>query len=69
MKFLIPVMLLFPRLVLAVNDATILAIDSRALLAKSNADDNDNRIQALEAEDVILNKSKGGSYHAKRLRY
>jgi hypothetical protein len=41
---------------LAVDDATISAIDSKAQNAHSKADGNNSRIQALEAEDVILHQ-------------
>ena len=54
MKYLVLLVLLFPSLVLAVDDATVQAIDSKASNASSKADGNNSRIQALEAEDVIL---------------
>ena len=56
MKYLIPIILLFPSLVLAVDDATVQAIDSKASNAKAKADGNNSRIQALEAKDVYLEK-------------
>lgn len=54
MKYFILLVSLFPSLVLAVDDATVQAIDSKASSANSKADGNNSRIQALETEDVIL---------------
>ena len=54
LKYLILSVLLFPSLALAVDDATVEAIDSKASNANSKADGNNSRIQALEAEDEIL---------------
>lgn len=54
MKSLILFLLLFPSIALAVDDATVQAIDSKASNANSKADGNNSRIQALEAEDVLL---------------
>jgi len=54
MKYLITLVLLIPSLVWAVDDATVQAIDSKASNANAKADTNNSRIQALEAEDVIL---------------
>ena len=39
---------------LAVDDATVQAIDQKAATANSKADGNNSRIQALEAEDVVI---------------
>lgn len=49
-------MLCTPIIALAVDVATVQAIDSKASSAKSKADGNNSRIQALEAEDVILHQ-------------
>ena len=38
----------------AIDDATLSAIDSKAQTAHTKADGNNSRIQALEAEDIIL---------------
>ena len=54
MKYLISFVLFFPSLVLAVDDATVQALDSKASSAHSKADGNNSRIQALETEDIIL---------------
>ena len=54
MKHLIFIILFFPSMVLAVDDATISVIDGKASNANSKADGNNSRIQALEAEDIIL---------------
>ena len=56
MKYLIPLILLFPSLVFAVDDATVSEIDSKASSANSKADGNSSRIQALEAEDIVLHE-------------
>ena len=50
MKYLIPLILLFPSLVFAVDDAIVQAIDSKASSANAKADGNNSRIGALEAE-------------------
>ena len=52
-KFLL-VILLCPSFVLAVDDATVQAIDSKASSANAKANGNNSRIQALEAEDLLL---------------
>ncbi|MDH5518860.1 MAG: collagen-like protein [Gammaproteobacteria bacterium] len=68
MKSIILFLLFFPSIAMAVDDATILDIDSKATMAKSKSDHNDNRIhendnkingnnsriQALESEVAIL---------------
>lgn len=54
MKYLITLVLLIPSLVLAVDAATVQAIDSKASNANTKADGNNSRIHALEAEDDIL---------------
>ena len=54
MKYLILLIFLFPFIALAVDDETVHAFDSKASSAQSKADGNNSRIQALEAEDVIL---------------
>lgn len=48
------VILFVPSVGSAVDDATVQAIDSKASTANSKADGNNSRIQALEAEDVVL---------------
>ena len=54
MKYLIIFIFLFPSIALAVDDATVQAIDTKASSANSKADGNNSRIQALEAEDILL---------------
>lgn len=53
MKSLILLILFFPSIVWAVDDATVNAIDYKASSAHSKADGNNSLIQALEA-DIIL---------------
>lgn len=54
MKYLITLVLLIPSLVLAVDDAAVQAIDSKASNASAKAEGNNSRIQALEAKDDYL---------------
>lgn len=56
MKYLFTLVLLIPSLALGVDDATVQAIDSKASNANAKADTNNSRIQALEAEDIILHE-------------
>ena len=63
MKYLIPLILLFPSLAFAVDDLLISEIDVKASSANAKADSNNSRIQALEAdidaleaEDIILHQ-------------
>ena len=56
MKYLIPLILLFPSLVFAVDDATISEIDSKASNANAKAEGNRGLIGALETEDGILHE-------------
>jgi hypothetical protein len=69
MKYLIPILLLFPSLVFAVDDAAVQANDSKASMAKSIAGHNDNRthgnnsrIQALEADICVLFETLNTQY-------
>jgi len=56
MKHLI-ILLLLPSMVMAgIDDASVEAFDIKATSANTKADDNNGRIQALEAEDVILHQ-------------
>ena len=54
MKYLSLLFLLIPFSVLAVDEATVQAIDTKASNANTKANDNNSRIQALESEDLIL---------------
>ena len=58
MKYLIPLILLFPSLAFAVDDAMVSAIDGKASNANIKADGNNSRIQALEEKDVIIETLK-----------
>lgn len=56
MKDLILLIILFPSLVLAVDDATVQTIDSKTSNANVKADANSSCMQALEVEDIILHQ-------------
>lgn len=56
MRYFVTLLIVFPSLVFAVDDATVQEIDLKASSAKSKADGNNSRIQALEAEDVRINQ-------------
>ena len=53
---LILLVLILPSIASAIDDATVQAIDSKASEAKSKAEGNNSRIQAPEAEDIILHE-------------
>lgn len=50
------IILFHPSIGMAVDDATVQAIDTKADTANAKADGNNSRIQALEAEDAILHQ-------------